>query len=206
MHLKDFLRMFCKPCLFLNITHRYKTETSLSGSILLSHPSLKDPNLHKSVVFLSTHSEESGTIGVILNRPLNRTLEELDNQFKGNPHGVIPVFEGGPVETDKIIVAAWEWMRESSSFKLYFGIDLEKVDELVEQCENLKIACFLGHSGWSPGQLEDELEDNAWLVSSLNHKLFLEMTGKKKVWKNIVSGMSEELRLLAEAPENPSRN
>ncbi len=83
----------------MNLTHRYKTQTCLSGSILLSHPSLKDPSFHKSVVFLSAHSEESGTIGVILNRPLNRTLDELDDQFKNNPYGSIPVFEGGPVET-----------------------------------------------------------------------------------------------------------
>ena len=109
----------------MNLTHRYKTQTCLSGSILLSHPSLKDPSFHKSVVFLSAHSEDAGTIGVILNRPLNRTLDELDDQFRGNPYGSIPVFEGGPVETDKIIVAAWEWSKQPSSFKLYFGIEKE---------------------------------------------------------------------------------
>ena len=123
----------------LNLTHRYKTQTCLSGNILLSHPNLKDPNFYKSVVFLSAHPEESGSIGVILNRPMNRTLEELDDQFKGNPYGSIPVYEGGPVEKDKIIVAAWEWMKESSSFKLYFGIDLEKVDNLAKDSEDVKL-------------------------------------------------------------------
>ena len=156
--------------------------------------------------FLSAHSEESGSIGVILNRPMNRTLEELDDQFKGNPYGSIPVYEGGPVEKDKIIVAAWEWMKESSSFKLYFGIDLEKVDNLAKDSEDVKIACFLGHSGWSPGQLEDELDETAWLVSSLDHELFLEMGSRQEAWKKIVGGMSVELRLLAEAPEDPLQN
>ena len=190
----------------LNLTHRYKTQTCLSGNILLSHPSLKDPNFYKSVVFLSAHSEDTGTIGVILNRPLNRTLEQLDDQFKGNPYGSIPVFEGGPVETDKIIVAAWEWMKESSSFKLYFGIDLDKVDSLSKECDDVKIACFLGHSGWSPGQLEDELDETAWLVSSLDHELFLEMGKQQDAWKKIVGGMSQELRLLVEAPVDPTHN
>ena len=190
----------------MNLTHRYKTQTCLSGNILLSHPNLKDPNFYKSVVFLSAHSEESGSIGVILNRPMNRTLEELDDQFKGNPYGSIPVYEGGPVEKDKIIVAAWEWMKESSSFKLYFGIDLEKVDNLAKESEDVKIACFLGHSGWSPGQLEDELDETAWLVSSLDHELFLEMGSRQEAWKKIVGGMSVELRLLAEAPEDPLQN
>ena len=190
----------------MNLTHRYKTQTCLSGNILLSHPSLKDPNFYKSVVFLSAHSEDSGTIGVILNRPLNRTLEQLDDQFKGNPYGSIPVFEGGPVETDKIIVAAWEWMKESSSFKLYFGIDLEKVDSLAKECDDVKLACFLGHSGWSPGQLEVELDETAWLVSSLDHELFLEMGKQQETWKKIVGGMSQELRLLVEAPVDPTHN
>ena len=170
----------------LNLTHRYKTQTCLSGNILLSHPNLKDPNFYKSVVFLSAHSEESGSIGVILNRPMNRTLEELDDQFKGNPYGSIPVYEGGPVEKDKIIVAAWEWMKESSSFKLYFGIDLEKVDNLAKDSEDVKIACFLGHSGWSPGQLEDELDETAWLVSSLDHELFWKWEADKRLGKKLL--------------------
>jgi putative transcriptional regulator len=178
----------------------------LSGSILLSHPSLKDPNFSKSVVFLSAHSEESGTIGVILNRPLGHTLEELDDQFKGNKYGEIPVFEGGPVDKDKIIVAAWEWMDDQSSFKLYFGIDLDNVDSLLNKKKEVRVVCFLGHSGWSPGQLENELDDTAWLVSSLNHELFTDIGNQKDAWRKIVGGMSEELRLLAEAPENPSLN
>ncbi len=190
----------------MNIIHRYKEQTCLSGNILLSHPSLKDPNFYRSVVFLSAHCEESGTIGVILNRPLGRTLEELDKHFKGDPHGSIPVFEGGPVDKDKIIVAAWEWMQDTSSFKLYFGIDLEKVDSLRQKSNKVKVACFLGHSGWSPGQLENELKDTAWLVSSLDLQLFSEMERQQDTWKKIVSGMSQELRLLAEAPENPSLN
>jgi len=190
----------------MNLTHRYKTQTCLSGSILLSHPSLKDPSFHKSVVFLSAHSEESGTIGVILNRPLNRTLDELDDQFKNNPYGSIPVFEGGPVETDKIIVAAWEWSNQPSSFKLYFGIDLDKVKSLQENSEDVKVACFLGHSGWSPGQLENELDETAWLVSSLDHDLFTEMENEQEAWKRVVGGMSLELRLLTEAPDNPLNN
>ena len=117
---------------------------------------------------------------------MNRTLEELDDQFKGNPYGSIPVYEGGPVEKDKIIVAAWEWMKESSSFKLYFGIDLEKVDNLAKDSEDVKIACFLGHSGWSPGQLEDELDETAWLVSSLDHELFWKWEADKRLGKKLL--------------------
>lgn len=190
----------------MNLTHRFKSSACLSGSILLSHPNLKDPNFSKSVVFLSVHSEDGGTVGVILNRPLNQTLDQLDDQFKNQTFGSIPVFEGGPVDREKVILAAWEWLQTPSSFKLYFGIDMEKVKSLQAENDKIQIACFLGHSGWSPGQLEDELQEEAWLVSSLDHKLFVEMNRKKETWRKLVGGISEELRLLAEAPDNPSMN
>ena len=99
-----------------------------------------------------------------------------------------------------------EWLESPNSFKLYFGIDLEKAESL--KCENkqVQIACFLGHSGWSPGQLESELDEEAWLVSSLDHDLFSKMNLKRETWKKIVGGMSDELHLLANAPESPWLN
>jgi len=190
----------------LNLTQRFKPSTCLSGSILLSHPSLRDPNFLKTVVFLSSHSDEHGTLGVILNRPIGKSLGDLDNQFKSLDFADVPVFEGGPVEREKLIVAAWQWLSEPTSFKLYFGIDLEKAKTLREENPEIQIACFLGHSGWSPGQLENELDDDAWLVHNLDHELFSEMENENQVWKKIVGSMSDELRLLADAPENPSSN
>jgi putative transcriptional regulator len=77
---------------------------------------------------------------------------------------------------------------------------------LAKECDDVKLACFLGHSGWSPGQLEDELDETAWLVSSLDHELFLEMGKQQETWKKIVGGMSQELRLLVEAPVDPTHN
>jgi len=190
----------------LNLTQRYKSPTCLSGSILLSHPTLLDPNFFKSILFISAHSEEQGSLGVILNRPLGQTLGELDSSFQNKIFSEVPVFEGGPVEKDKLIVAAWEWLESPSSFKLYFGIDLEKAESLRTENNSIEIACFVGHSGWSPGQLEDELEENAWLVSTLDHELFSKMKQKKKIWKKTVGSINDELRLLTDCPDNPDRN
>ena len=82
----------------------------MSGSILLSHPTLLDPNFFKSILFISAHSQDQGSLGVILNRPLGQTLGELDSSFQNKCFSEVPVFEGGPVEKDKLIVAAWEWL------------------------------------------------------------------------------------------------
>lgn len=190
----------------MNLTQRFKSPTCLSGSILLSHPTLLDPNFFKSILFISAHSDEQGSLGVILNRPLGQSLGELDASFQNKSFAEVPVFEGGPVETDKLIVAAWEWLESPSSFKLYFGIDLDKAEYLKAENDAIEVACFLGHSGWSPGQLEDELKEDAWLVSSLDHELFSKMKEKKEIWKKTVGSINDELRLLADCPENPSDN
>jgi len=190
----------------LNITSRFKHSSSLSGSILLSHPSLQDPNFCRSIVFLSNHSEDEGTLGVILNRPLGKKLNQLDDQFKHFNLGQAEVYDGGPVEKEKLIIAAWDWRDSSDSFRLYFGIDITKAESLREENENIYIACFLGHSGWSPGQLEDELKLDSWVVSNLNLHLFEQMNAKAEFWKSAISGISDEMKLLADAPENPSLN
>ena len=178
----------------------------MSGSILLSHPCLRDPNFAKTIVFLSAHSDEMGTVGVILNRPLGQTLDQLDHQFKVGSFGKVPVFEGGPVEKDKLIVAAWEWLNADNSFKLYFGIDLEKAESLRTENTNINIACFLGHSGWSPGQLESELDEKSWIVSALDHELFSKMDQKGETWRRLVGGLGDDLKLLADAPDDPLFN
>ena len=177
---------------------------SLSGSILLSHPSLLDPNFLRSIVFLSTHSKETGTLGVIINRPMGKTLSELDSSFSSNPLASTAVYEGGPVEKEKLIIAAWEWM-EPHSFKLHFGIDSKKATSICEANPKADLVCFAGHSGWSPGQLEVELDENAWVVSALDRETFANRE-EHSLWKSILGNISDELRFLADSPEDPSCN
>ena len=172
----------------------------------MSHPTLLDPNFLQSILFISAHSDDQGSLGVILNRPLGQTLGQLDTSFQYESFSKVPVFEGGPVEQDKLIVAAWEWLDSPSSFKLYFGIDLEKAESLKKENSSIEVACFLGHSGWSPGQLEEEIEKDSWLVSTLNHELFSQMNHKKEIWKKTVGSISDELKLLVDCPENPMNN
>ena len=184
---------------------REQSPQSLSGSILLSHPSLRDPNFLRSIVFLSTHSKETGTLGVIINRPMGKTLAELDSSFMDNPLSSTPVYDGGPVEKDKLIIAAWEWLDSPHSFKLHFGIDMTRAVTIHTSNPQADLVCFAGHSGWSPGQLENELEEDAWVVSTLDKETFSHREDHS-LWKNILGNISEELRFLADSPEDPSFN
>lgn len=190
----------------MNFSSRFEQPLGLSGSILLSHPLLQDPNFSKSIVFLSNHSDEDGTLGVILNRPLGKQLYQLDEQFNNFSLGQAQVYEGGPVEKEKLIIAAWDWKESPNSFRLYFGIDITKAESLHAENNQIHFACFLGHSGWSPGQLENELKVDSWLLSSLNLNIFQKVDARADCWKSAISGISEEMWLLANAPEHPWLN
>ena len=136
---------------------------------------------------------------------MGKTLAELDPAFSDNPLSTTPVYEGGPVEKEKIIIAAWEWMNSTTAFKLHFGIDLKRAASIHDANPQTDVVCFAGHSGWSPGQLEEELDENAWVVSSLDKKIFTQREDLS-LWKDILGHMSEELRFLADAPDDPSFN
>ena len=83
---------------------------------------------------------------------------------------------------------------------------MQKAEQLRVDNPNVRVACFVGHSGWSPGQLESELKENAWVVSKLDKELFARLEDKQIVWKNVLGSVSDELRFLADAPENPELN
>src|SRR5271157_6456507 len=129
--------------------HR-STKQSLAGSLLLAHPVLRDPNFRRTAVLMSTHSAE-GAMGVVLNRPLGKRLGELKGDFALGPLSETPIFTGGPVQTDQLILAAWH--SSGDMFQLHFGIDPEKAIQMLAD-ESTRLRAYLGDSGWSAGQLE----------------------------------------------------
>ncbi len=101
------------------------TEKSggLAGHLLLAHPSLRDPNFSRTVILMSTH-DEAGAMGVVLNRPLQKKLSQLNADFALTPLADVPVYRGGPVETEKVILVAWQWREKQSEFQLNFGLEV----------------------------------------------------------------------------------
>ena len=78
---------------------RGKTSVHLAGSLLLAHPAMRDPNFRRSVVLLSAHGDD-GAMGVVLNRPLGKQLGDLNAQFAASAIAGVPVYKGGPVQTE----------------------------------------------------------------------------------------------------------
>jgi putative transcriptional regulator len=183
---------------------RRETPPKLAGSLLLAHPSLLDPNFKRAVVLLSAHTDE-GAMGVIINRPLEKNLADISGDFALGDLADVPVFCGGPVQDKQLILSAWEATEEDGVFKLYFGLEPEKAAELKRSHDQIELRAFLGYSGWTGGQLEGELRQNAWVLAPVDGDMINAEEGVG-MWRTIIGRVSPELRLLAEAPDDPQLN
>jgi putative transcriptional regulator len=179
-------------------------QPELAGTLLVAHPSLRDPHFKRSVVLLTAHTPDGGAFGVIVNRPLDLTLGEFDPSMGESDLASIPLYEGGPIASDQMILVAWKWSAEDGTFKLYFGIDADKALSILSDDPEFELRGFIGHSGWSDGQLEGELDEEAWISSPLTPDL--ENEDGQAVWRAILSRISSEMRLFADEPEDPSVN
>jgi len=177
------------------------TKDSLAGMLLLAHPVLRDPNFRRTVVLMSAHNGD-GAMGVVLNRPLGRRLGEVNGEFALGPLSGVPVFSGGPVQTEQLLIAAWQ--TRADGFRLHFAIEPEKATQLLGET-GVVVRAFLGYSGWSAGQLETEMEHSTWVVADAPADLF----GRDEeldLWRELLTSAGEEWRLLADEPEWPERN
>jgi putative transcriptional regulator len=177
------------------------------GRVLISEPFLLDPNFKRSIVLLTEHVEE-GSVGFILNKPTEYKFNDLVEDF---PDFEAPVFYGGPVATNTLqFIHKLGDMLEGSmeiSEGLFWGGSFETLKILVETGSVYPddFRFFIGYSGWSPGQLNDELKINSWIVSSAKiNDIFSDEPDK--LWREILKGMGKKYALLASFPENPSVN
>ena len=180
------------------------TAGNLTGSLLVAHPSLHDPNFRRTILFLSHHSSEEGAVGLVLNRPLRKTLGTLSATKIPAPLKKAPTFYGGPVAVDQVTVASLQWRDdpESVTFHSYMG---ELGEVLVEPEWRPGLRVFLGYAGWTQGQLEAEIAQKAWLIVPPTRAL-IEMADPDEAWKEIMRHSGPVLRLLAEAPDHPELN
>ena len=176
---------------------------ALAGSLLLAHPSLREPTFRRSVILISAH-DENGAMGVVLNRPLGKNLGQLTSDFALGPLASVPIFKGGPVQTEQLLLCGWRLHDDGAGFQLMFGIDPARATELQTE-PGMQLRAFLGYSGWSGGQLENELKQNTWVVTPVVTGA-LEDAQNEALWKNILGGISFEWKLLANEPEDLEQN
>jgi putative transcriptional regulator len=144
--------------------------TYLTNQFLIAMPGLQDPNFSQTVTYICEHNEH-GAMGIVINRPLNLALGEVLVQMSLTPCNKeienIPVYQGGPVHTDRGFVIHRPQEKWKSSIIVSDEIGITTSRDILQSIaagqgpEQSFIA--LGFAGWAPGQLEQEILDNAWL-------------------------------------------
>jgi putative transcriptional regulator len=179
---------------------------SLAGSLLLAHPSLRDPNFRGTVVFLSMHDSENGAFGVVLNRPSGRRLNELMPDQDLGLLSMVPVYLGGPVAPDQLLLAAFRWDEtpEGGSWSWRHDLTFESASELVQE-EGTILRVFAGYSGWSKGQLEREMQHKTWVSHEPGAEI-LEPELLDVLWKGLLSTHGPVFEFLVHTPENLGNN
>jgi len=180
-----------------------ETPRSLAGSLLVAHPNLLDPNFRRTVLFISAHDPDDGALGVIINRPLDRQVAELVSETP--PEGLenVPVFLGGPVGKNQLIIAAFEW-EKGEGLNLNHNVDLLQSSKAAGQKPS-SICAFVGYAGWGAGQLEAEMKQKAWLVQKPSRSV-IKLDRLPKLWFDIMRSLGPWYKMLAVAPDDPSLN
>ncbi|WP_116524585.1 YqgE/AlgH family protein [Seonamhaeicola aphaedonensis] len=184
------------------------TITPKKGDLLIAEPSIiGDVSFNRSIVLIADHSDE-GSIGFILNKPLDYAINELVPEIDAN----FKVYNGGPVEQDNLyfIHKIPELIPDSIEISLgiYWGGDFKKVVKLIEE-GNIKendLKFFLGYSGWDATQLENELKANSWVVAENVYKQNIIEKDYKSFWKEKMLEFGGEYSIWSNAPENPNYN
>lgn len=156
-------------------------EGSLTNQFLIAMPAMTDANFAQTVTFIWEHNAE-GALGIIINRPLQMKLADVFEQLKmptpADALGRQPVLQGGPVQTDRGFVVhhsggQWEHTRQISS-RIQVTTSPDILDAMARGAGPDTAIVALGYAGWSAGQLEKELVQNAWLTVPADEKILFD--------------------------------
>jgi putative transcriptional regulator len=176
------------------------------GSILLSEPFLGDPDFERSVIVLCEYLPEE-TFGFVLNHKADAQLNDLIDIAPKD----IPVYVGGPVANDSLFyIHTLKDIESSEEFLpgLYFGGDLTEIFECLSlnEANKEKIRFFIGYSGWSKGQLEQEIKERAWIcVNNIPIKTILSKN-TSNLWRKCMSQQGKQFQTFALFPKNITDN
>ncbi len=162
----------------INLTHHF----------LIAMPSMADPYFARSLTYVCEHNER-GALGVLVNRPIDMTLqalfERLSLTLEDRELSDAPIYFGGPVQTDRGFVLhepAGNWQ---STLKVGDAVGLTTSKDILEAVGRgegpQKILVTLGYAGWSAGQLEHELGQNAWLTVAAKDAIIFDLPSEERL-------------------------
>jgi putative transcriptional regulator len=166
-------------------------NNSLVGQFLIASPSLKDPNFEKTVTLICEQSE-SGSLGLIINKPLHHDLDEVITEMNLNQldSTKISFLQGGPVGLDRGFVihnsGFWKNTTEINE-NTFITSSRDIIDDMVEGKGPSNSIFIVGYSGWGAGQLETELMTNSWLSAPYDPAIVFDVDTESRWEKSIDS-------------------
>jgi putative transcriptional regulator len=182
-------------------------EKLKSGKLLLASASLLESNFKRTVLLMCEHNEE-GSIGFILNKPMEFKVCEAISGFDEIDE---PLHMGGPVQVDTVhflhsrgdvVDGAQEVIPG-----LFWGGDKEQLSYLINTgvIKPSEVRFFLGYAGWSAGQLEEEFEEGSWYTAEANNQVVF-TDEYERMWSRSVRSKGGEYCYIANSPELPGMN
>lgn len=163
-------------------------EVNLTHHFLIAMPAMVDPNFARTLTYICEHNEQ-GALGIVINRPLDMTLETLferieipleDKRFAG-----LPVMFGGPVQTDRGFVLHRPVGKWQATLPVKDDLGLTSSRDILQSVgssgEPEEFIVSLGYAGWAAGQLEYELAQNAWLTVAADVQVIFGMPPEERL-------------------------
>ena len=179
------------------------------GSILISEPFLQDAYFQRSVVLLVEHNTQ-GSMGFVLNKKTDLIVNTFFPELEEYPE--IPIYLGGPVSANRLFfIHSLGYLIEPDSVKikdrLYFDGDFEALKRYMQNGHSIegKVKFFLGYSGWTEGQLGNEINKNSWVVSHAAKENVLLADGES-FWKNSLEQLGSNYEAWTKYPKDPYLN
>lgn len=182
-------------------------QTVDRGTVLLAEPFSLDTNFRRSAVVLTEHQAE-GTVGFIMNRKMDVEIADILTDF---PDLQADVYFGGPVATDSLhyLHNVGDLLEGCIKVKrgVYWGGDYEKLKFLVDSklITSNNIRFYIGYSGWSAGQLEEELKNGSWVLADM-HANYLFKSKADLLWEQIMTNKGNAYSVIAKMPDSVNWN
>lgn len=189
---------------FFKYQNKIKPE---KGKLLVSEPFLPDPNFERTIILLCENNEE-GSFGFVLNKPSLANVSDVMDDIKDYNSAAMV---GGPVQQDTLHYLHRQRGVDDAVEILdgvYWGGSFERILFLLEtkQLPHKDIRFFLGYSGWSPGQLEEELKQDSWIVSDQASEELIFDTEPEGMWKKTLKVMGGRFSVYSNYPKDPRLN
>jgi putative transcriptional regulator len=181
-------------------------DSSLRGRLLIASPSLRDPNFFRTVVLVTEHTDE-GAMGFVLNRPTPIDVVDALPSLDGVVEAEAKVFVGGPVQPESAMALAQLEHVEDAAAIAFGDIGFLRPEtdpaELGDGIRRLRV--FAGYAGWSAGQLEAELEEEAWILGEAEPDDVFS-PAPDALWSAVLLRMGGSYAVVARMPPDPSVN